>query len=266
MLDETNNKDALGKIIDIPIMDTFLDYTNIFSDNRFYHLLKASVCKKFIEEKSSMNKTFMDAGAGRGPYTKIAQGKYSKIYSFEYDNKELQHAINNVDCHDGSISFQQVDITKIPLNDNVIDVALCSEVLEHILDYKKAMAEIYRVMKPGGSLLFSMPNNHSLLYASSRIKRRKLLINLDNRHGKDKSWEQLRHYTFSYKKIESIAVGAGFKITKQYGAHVIRIPSKLRKWMMINSPLLLRVYININDYFGKKLPSFGSFYFLTLQK
>jgi ubiquinone/menaquinone biosynthesis C-methylase UbiE len=259
------NTDLLNKITGLNFIDSFLNYSDTYSDNRYFHMIKAMVCKKFINKYSSLQKTFLDAGAGRGPYTEIAKEKYGKRYCFEYNQTELNNAKINLK-YDDSIIFNQVDITKIPLDNNTIDVAICSEVLEHISMYNTAMDEIYRVMKKDAVLLFSMPNNNSLLYGPSKIKNKKLLINLDNTKIKDKKWEQLRHYMFNYKQIENIANNAGFKIIEKQGVNNIRLPKKLRKFLMIYLPSTFEFFIKVDTKLGKIIPNYGSFYFLTLQK
>jgi ubiquinone/menaquinone biosynthesis C-methylase UbiE len=45
----------------------------------------------------------------------------------------------------------------LPFSDNTFDLVVCSEVLEHLHEYKDAIAEISRVMKPGGKFLASVP-------------------------------------------------------------------------------------------------------------
>ena len=50
-----------------------------------------------------------------------------------------------------------VDITKIPFKDNEFDVVICNHVLEHILDDRVAMKELYRVLKPGGWAILQVP-------------------------------------------------------------------------------------------------------------
>lgn len=45
----------------------------------------------------------------------------------------------------------------LPFNDHTFDKIVCSEVLEHIHDYPSALAEIHRVLKPGGLLAISVP-------------------------------------------------------------------------------------------------------------
>jgi SAM-dependent methyltransferase len=44
-----------------------------------------------------------------------------------------------------------VDITNMLIyKDNSVDMFLCSHVLEHVIDDKKAVKELYRILKPGG--------------------------------------------------------------------------------------------------------------------
>lgn len=44
----------------------------------------------------------------------------------------------------------KMDITNIPLRDNQFDCIICYHVLEHIPDDRKAITELFRVLKPGG--------------------------------------------------------------------------------------------------------------------
>lgn len=51
----------------------------------------------------------------------------------------------------------RMDITDIRLPDASFDVILCSHVLEHVPDDRRAMRELYRVLKPGGWAVLLVP-------------------------------------------------------------------------------------------------------------
>lgn len=50
-----------------------------------------------------------------------------------------------------------VDLMKMPFPDNSLDLIISEDVFEHIYDYEAAFAEIYRVLKPGGAHIFTVP-------------------------------------------------------------------------------------------------------------
>ena len=49
------------------------------------------------------------------------------------------------------------DLCELQVDDESVDTILCHHVLEHIVDDRKAVAEMYRVLRPGGVLNFSVP-------------------------------------------------------------------------------------------------------------
>ncbi len=51
----------------------------------------------------------------------------------------------------------QIDITDLSLEDNSVDAIVCNHVLEHIPDERKAMKELYRVMKPKAWAILQVP-------------------------------------------------------------------------------------------------------------
>ena len=75
--------------------------------------------------------------------------------------QKLLKAQSKLDYHSADLSSKRAaehfDICAIPYPENTFDVILCSHVLEHVPDDRKAMAELFRVMKPGGWGLIEAP-------------------------------------------------------------------------------------------------------------
>jgi len=59
------------------------------------------------------------------------------------------------------IADVKADICDLPFEENSFDIVFCNHVLEHIEDDKKAMSELYRVLKPGGMGIFQIPQDLS---------------------------------------------------------------------------------------------------------
>lgn len=56
----------------------------------------------------------------------------------------------------------KADILDLPFEDGSFDVVFCNHVFEHIEDDRKAMSELFRVMKKGGWGIFQVPMKNSL--------------------------------------------------------------------------------------------------------
>lgn len=63
---------------------------------------------------------------------------------------------------DSSLAMVKMDVTEIAFDDDSFDVIICNHVLEHVKDDRKAMLELYRVLKPGGWAILQVPISMSL--------------------------------------------------------------------------------------------------------
>jgi SAM-dependent methyltransferase len=68
----------------------------------------------------------------------------------------------SMDAHSASIAMVTGDITAIPFDAESFDLVICSHVLEHVMDDRKAMRELFRVLRPGGKALLLQPVHDEL--------------------------------------------------------------------------------------------------------
>ena len=64
--------------------------------------------------------------------------------------------LSTTDLH-SPLADVKADICALPFEDNTYDFILCNHVLEHIPNDLKAMEELYRVLKPGGTAILQVP-------------------------------------------------------------------------------------------------------------
>jgi SAM-dependent methyltransferase len=72
---------------------------------------------------------------------------FKKLNNLDYTTVDLYSPLADI----------KADICDLPFKENQFDVILCNHVLEHIPDDKKAMEELYRVLKPGGWAILQVP-------------------------------------------------------------------------------------------------------------
>lgn len=65
----------------------------------------------------------------------------------------------------------KIDIEDTCLEDSSYDIIVCNHVLEHVSDYKKALNELHRIIKPTGMVIISFPVDLTLrtVYEDSTI-------------------------------------------------------------------------------------------------
>lgn len=76
-------------------------------------------------------------------------GRFRKLKNLDYTTTDLNSPLADV----------KADICNLPFEDASFDVILCNHILEHIPDDKKAMQELYRILKPGGWGVFQIPQD-----------------------------------------------------------------------------------------------------------
>jgi SAM-dependent methyltransferase len=72
-------------------------------------------------------------------------------------NQFILRSSSGVDLETRPNSCVQMNLTDTPLRTNTFDAIICIHVLEHIEKDQEAMSELFRVLKPGGWAVLSVP-------------------------------------------------------------------------------------------------------------
>jgi predicted SAM-dependent methyltransferase len=96
---------------------------------------------------------------------------------------------------DSPLAMIKMDIGKIPYKANCFDVIICNHVLEHLLNDRQAMSDLYRVLKPGGWAILQVPISLSL----DRTYEDPTVTAPDEREKKFGQSDHVRIYAKDYK-------------------------------------------------------------------
>ena len=83
--------------------------------------------------------------------------------------KEKSITYFSTDFENQFLADYKYDITQIKQPKETFDLIICYHVLEHIVDDKKAMSELYRVLKPNGTIYIQTPFKEGDIYEDYSI-------------------------------------------------------------------------------------------------
>jgi SAM-dependent methyltransferase len=105
----------------------------------------------------------LDRGAGRhaleiGPLNPRVYGEYLRERGWRYTSIDQSQRGNPVDPRDTSFVDLEVDLRDLdPFADESVHLVLAQHVIEEIVEYRRALAEIARVLHRGGAALLEVP-------------------------------------------------------------------------------------------------------------
>ncbi|MGH0028824.1 MAG: class I SAM-dependent methyltransferase [Myxococcota bacterium] len=158
----------------------------------------------------------LDAGCGEGRHCYGALERGARVVGLDLDPDGLHAAVGGIRqraVEKGSPlgEMLQGNTFHLPFADATFDKVICSEVMEHVHDYRAAAAELARVTKPGGRVAVTIPT------ATSE--------NLYLRVGDD-YFESLGGHIriFKPRQLSEGLAGAGLATTGVGFAHALHTP------------------------------------------
>ena len=185
---------------------------NLYESNnptrRWLHNTRRTWVMQAIDRVSPANPCYFEIGVGCGIYTHhLAQR--GTVFAIDI-NKDFVTVANTMP----GVRATVADITTDrfpPLH----DVALCSEVLEHVLDSASALKNIFASLKPGGVLVLTTPNSFSTVELTARLLSFGPIVKMA-RFIYGESVDDLGHINrMTQKRLRQQITDAGFSIEEQ---------------------------------------------------
>ncbi len=107
-----------------------------------------------LSAQVSANAEWLDVGCGDGRTAGVWAREHGRRYLGVDVSSEAVKAAQAI----GLDARKTDDATALPFPDNSFDVVTCIEVIEHLFLPREAVAEMRRVLRPGGRLIVTTPN------------------------------------------------------------------------------------------------------------
>ncbi len=125
------------------------------------HLHYAPLWRDLVQHLPSLEGRVIDVGCGLQPYRKLLGPKVT-----EYVGVDRAGALSHPDVEGDALS--------LPFEDATFDGLMSTQVLEHVVDPRKALISMARVLKPGARLVLTAPGTwpaHEVPYDFTRFTR-----------------------------------------------------------------------------------------------
>ncbi|WP_049621072.1 class I SAM-dependent methyltransferase [Frateuria defendens] len=144
--------------------DTYVEETRIgfrfLSTHTWqHHVLRVAIndLKRLLGEPSPQGGTLLDVGCGQGKSFRLLRDAFrpARLLGLDADPHSLDLARAEAAREGMAVELIAGDCARIELPDASVDTVFCHQTFHHLVEQEKALAEFWRVLKPGGRLLFA---------------------------------------------------------------------------------------------------------------
>jgi SAM-dependent methyltransferase len=107
---------------------------------------RREIFRRWINALPAAKLTILDVGGRLQPYRELLEGRIQRYISVDIRQTPVVDVIAAGE--------------RIPFAADTFDLILCTQVLEYVPEPQIVMAEIHRVLRPGGTLILSAPAAH----------------------------------------------------------------------------------------------------------
>ncbi|MEX0805498.1 MAG: class I SAM-dependent methyltransferase [Candidatus Binatia bacterium] len=123
------------------------------------HVLCVAVndLERLIPKRKPSYPIILDAGCGQGKSFRLLIEQFSprRVIGVDAEEKCLQRARVEASRENVPIELRHCDIAVLDVPDATVDLVFCHQTFHHLTQPQRALEQFYRVLKPGGLLLFA---------------------------------------------------------------------------------------------------------------
>jgi SAM-dependent methyltransferase len=128
--------------------------TGVQGDTALEHLHRYAVAMGL-----ACGKAVLDIASGEGYGSSLLARVARRVIGVDIDPQSVRHATRH-HARD-NLEFRIGDATDIPVESSSIDLVVSFETLEHLVEQDRMLAEVRRVLMPGGVLIISTPDRRT---------------------------------------------------------------------------------------------------------
>jgi ubiquinone/menaquinone biosynthesis C-methylase UbiE len=121
--------------------------------------VRKDILQELLPDPQLAGQNWLDAGCGTGTLARfLAEAKGCNTLGVDASPEMIANCVPA-----RNTEFRPIrDICETGLPDATFDGVVCSSVLEYVSDPRAALVELWRLLKPNGLLLVSVPNAHPI--------------------------------------------------------------------------------------------------------
>ncbi|MFX1535460.1 MAG: class I SAM-dependent methyltransferase [Promethearchaeota archaeon] len=234
----------------------------VYGQSSFYFTYH--VAMELLKQKIIPGKKILDIGCSGGLIWKFLQ---EEDVDLEYYGLDLIfEALKSNKKYHLDVKLFNASATELPFQDETFEYIISCETLEHIPDTVTTLKEIFRVLKPQGRVVLSVPNyGNPILAAIAKFYR----VFLGNPHFA--MGEQVFEHHFTTIYLDDLFQKLSFRIIDSIGAHYVPNKDAL-VWIAEVIPFFRRIvkwpyfYSNTRFKTHKGFKRFATNIFYLLEK
>ncbi len=124
-----------------------------------HHVLRVAIndLRSLFSEPLPDRPVLLDAGCGQGKSFQHLRQTFApqRLLGVDADPHSLDQSHAEAGRQGIDVELLGGDCATLPVPDASVDLLFCHQTFHHLVEQEKALAEFYRVLKPGGYLLFA---------------------------------------------------------------------------------------------------------------